>query len=183
MGSRPGRDRAWTCRIEVDWSELSSSVRTLIVAQVLLVRPRRPQVPEELFELHGSLLSDFARHMSGTMSVEVQLAQDPGRIVQLQAMEEEKASMLRAGASTELMQYLFRISKRQVQGLRRRIGMPDRQGGRPRKPPRDIAYEIAARWSELEDRGLSPLARMRELHVAYPDYSLATLFALVRELS
>jgi hypothetical protein len=90
--------------------------------------------------------------------------------------------LVRHGAPRALLRELFRISRARIDAVRRSLRLPSTEG-RPKLPRRREREAIVAAWSELARTVPDRRVRYRELHGAFPRYSIAALDAVVREAS
>ncbi len=89
---------------------------------------------------------------------------------------------MRHGAPRALLRELFRISRTRIDAVRRSLRLSSTEG-RPKLPRRRDREAIVAAWSELARTEPDRRLRYRELHGAFPRYSIAALDAVVRESS
>ncbi len=88
--------------------------------------------------------------------------------------------LVRHGAPRALLRELFRISRARVDAVRRTLRFSSTEG-RPMLPRGREREAIVAAWSELATTVPDRRFRYRELHGAFPRYSIAALDAVVRE--
>ena len=97
--------------------------------------------------------------------------------------QEEQALLkyfVRHGATRSLLRELFGVSRQRVTEIRRAQRLRSAQG-RPKLPPRKVRDAIEAAWTRLARAFKDTRSRLYELHREFPQYSFATLDAVVRE--
>ena len=171
---------SWPYRLELGWQHLSLSLRTLVLIELFLARGNEPSLPDNFQQLSAYQLKDYVKGMDGTVTVRIRPRHSPEALRRMQQLESLKEEFLRKGASAEIMQWLFRISKRQVQDMRRRLGLKNAATGRPRRLDREREYEIFAAWERMRDQGMLYPQIMLSLSEQYPDVGMASLYAVIR---
>ena len=172
--------QGWPQRTEIDWRRLSQSFCSLAFMEIFVARRKVP-LPDELLQLPVSQLPDYLRGFDGKLILSLRSRHSPEAFRRMQQVESLKEDFLRRGASAEVMHWLFRLSRRQVQQIRRRLGLQKVISGRPHRLSREREYEIFAAWERMRDEGMSYPQIMLNLSEQNPDVSMASLYAVIRK--
>lgn len=162
--------------LKIKWQRLTLSFRQLVFAEIF----SRLGAPDDLQQLPALQLHEYLRSLEGELDLRLRSRHSPAALRRIRQVESIKEEFLRKGASAEIMQWLFRISKRQVQAMRRRLGISNAVTGRPRRLSREQEYEIFAAWERMRDQGKLFPQIMIELSEKYPDTSMASLYAVIK---
>lgn len=178
---------------------MSPSAKLMLVALLVTLaeeEARGDAAPASGIVTRAPLLKRLAQlslaevhRLAETGALEVVVRYDSDQVAwSLQAATRKQADQalleyfVRHGAPRALLRELFRISRARIDGLRRTLRLPSTEG-RPRLPRGREREAIVATWSELEPAVPDRRLRYRELHGAFPRYSIAALDAVVRESS
>jgi hypothetical protein len=88
---------------------------------------------------------------------------------------------IRHRAPRALMRRLFKVSKQRIEALRRTLNLAPSQG-RPRMPRGKTRDTIVETWRRAAATSADLRVRYRRLHESFPQYSIATLDAVIREV-
>jgi len=88
---------------------------------------------------------------------------------------------IRHRAPRALMRRLFKVSKQRIEGLRRTLNLAPSQG-RPKMPRGKTRDAIVETWQSIAATTADLRVRYRRLHESFPQYSIATLDAVIREM-
>lgn len=88
---------------------------------------------------------------------------------------------IRHRAPRALMRRLFKVSKQRIETLRRTLNLAPSQG-RPRMPRGKTRDAIVETWRRIAAMTADLRVRYRGLHESFPQYSIATLDAVIREV-
>ncbi|MCY4324703.1 MAG: STY4526/YPO1902 family pathogenicity island replication protein [Betaproteobacteria bacterium] len=160
---------------------MSLSLRSLVLWGILTGR-QKFALPEELRQLPVRELPAYLNGFDGKVTLTLRSLHSPDAMRRMQEVEALKEDFLRRGASAEIMHWLFRLSKRQVQQMRRQFGLRNVVSGRPRRLGRDQEYEIFASWEKMRDQGMSYPQIMLNLSEQYPDVSMVSLYAVIKRM-
>lgn len=171
---------------------LTAHTLTLAILTYLIDRIDRGQFDELLGPLDADELDELralsVRDLLGITSqgrpivhISLDTRQLRGCMTRLRDRGEDESDQLwfvRRGAQQFLMAELFGTTKREFRDLRRHAGATDR--GRPQALGRALAEEVQAAWRETDPR-LNPIARYRFVGEAFPEVSLASLYAAIHD--
>lgn len=142
---------------------------------------------ESLLERLAELSLAELRRLAEDGALELVVRYDGNRIAwSLQAAARRHAEQalleyfVRHGAPRLLLRELFRISRAHIDSVRKALRLRSTQG-RPKLPHAREREAIVARWSALSETALDARTRYREIHRAFPRYSIAALDAVLRE--
>jgi hypothetical protein len=79
------------------------------------------------------------------------------------------------------MRRLFKVSKQRIEVLRRTLNLAPSQG-RPKMPRGKTRDAIVETWQRIAATTADLRVRYRRLHESFPQYSIATLDAVIREM-
>ena len=88
---------------------------------------------------------------------------------------------IRHRAPRALMRRLFKVSKQRIETLRRTLNLAPSQG-RPKMPRGKARDAIVETWRRIAATTADLRVRYRRLHESFPQYSIATLDAVIREV-
>jgi len=142
---------------------------------------------EALLERLAALSLAELRRLADDGALELVVRYDGDRVawsLQAAARRHAEHAMLeyfvRHGASRSLLRKLFRISRAHIDSVRKALRLPPTQG-RPKLPHGREREAIVAQWSALSETASDARSCYRELHRAFPRYSIAALDAVLRE--
>jgi len=146
-------------------------------------RPEREAEPlTELSQLSTDDLGRLARMRELAIAVTVDAGGLSAGLRSLAVANELKALetyFIRHGATLQMMRSLFKVRTKLTIARRRELGVRY-HFGRPLLPQAATCEAIHAAWSAID--GASPRMRYYRLHQAFPQYTLATLAAVVQKL-
>lgn len=142
-------------------------------------------LPEHLMRLRQCTMADLNQVAQATGVAVVQV--DAGRLMttlaardRRQQQSEDLAQLAKAGAPTNLLSKLFGISQGEADSHVAALGIL-RKRGRVVLPPVSVRDQIHQWWAVNPFSDLPQEKRWLACHEAFPDYSVAVLFATVNE--
>lgn len=171
--------------MQIDSQDLSQETKLTIVkiaARKMREGDADPALAERLDALSLSELESFCRALPVTIDISAEMLEGAlRRAAQSRRSALVQREFVRRGASNRMMHRLFRVSKLQVERIRRDERASGKLVGRPRMPDADEREAIVAEWADIRRR--EPDARRRYLELArrFVSHTLATLQRVVEE--